>query len=135
MTSAGFVDLTKPNKLNKPVTMAMIYLHSIDSIRYVHADSKDYLGMSRIVMLPNQFSVVEHELDVSRSEKKEKSAKEKLVKLAKNWIIVGLWENILTFASYILVTKRIKTFWSERFDTFLPGVIVTVWHRNSQPKN
>ena len=35
-------------------------------------------------MLPNQFSVVEHELDVSRSEKKEKSAKEKLVKLAKN---------------------------------------------------
>ena len=135
MTSAGFVDLTKPNKLNKPVTMAMIYLHSIDSIRYVHADSKDYLGMSRIVMLPNQFSVVEHELDVSRSEKKEKSAKEKLVKLAKNWIIVRLWENILIFASYILVTKRIKTFWSERFGTFLPGVIVTVWHRNSQPKN
>lgn len=84
MTSAGFVDLTKPNKLNKPVTIAMIYLHSIDSIRYVHADSKDYLGMSRIVMLPNQFLVVEHELDVSRSEKKEKSAKEKLVKLAKN---------------------------------------------------
>ena len=46
-----------------------------------------------------------------------------------------LYQNVPIFPLYILLTRRIETFWSEGIDTFWSGGTGTAWHRKSQTKN